>query len=176
MRVLKHENNDEDKVEVLEGIYTFDTIYKKPYIPENLIEEIKKSNVLLIPRENFRGKKGTFFPEETYSLFTYLRENFKDKGINIEICTSDDDYQELELHSELVNIAEIIVESGLFSIVTSMIASYLYDILKKHNRKDIGTSVNITVEEKGKSKTVHYEGSIENFESAMKSVEEHIFK
>lgn len=173
---MKHENNGKDKVEILEGIYTFDTIYKKPYIPENLIEEIKKSNVLLIPRENFRGKEGTFFPEETYILFTYLRENLKDKEINIEICTSDEEYQELELHSELVNIAEIIVESGLFSIITSMIAAYLYDLLKKHNRKDISTSVNITVEKKGKSKTVHYEGSIENFESAMKSVEEHIFK
>ena len=42
--------------------------------------------------------------------------------------------------------------------------------------KRFGSNVHIIVEKNGKSKKIDYEGSIENFEETMKTVEKTIFK
>ena len=42
--------------------------------------------------------------------------------------------------------------------------------------KETNTDVNVIVEKNGKSKMVHYQGSIENFEKTMKTIDETIFK
>ena len=43
-------------------------------------------------------------------------------------------------------------------------------------KDETNTNVHIIVEKNGKSKKVDYEGSIDNFEKAMKTVEKTIFK
>lgn len=75
-------------------------------------------------------------------------------------------------------MATLIVQYAILPIVTSMIASYLYDKVKSMNKgkSETNTNVHIIVEKNGKSKKIDYEGTIENFEDAMKTVEKTIFK
>lgn len=84
----------------------------------------------------------------------------------------------MELHADIVYVATLVVQYTVLPIVTSMIASYLYDKVKSMNKEkdETNTNVHIIVEKNGKSKKVDYEGSIDNFEKAMKTVEKTIFK
>lgn len=72
----------------------------------------------------------------------------------------------------------MIVQWAVWPITTSIIAAYLYDKLKKSNKspKETNTDVNVIVEKNEKSKMIHYQGSVENFEKTMKTIDETIFK
>ena len=60
---MLHESDLEQKINVTDVDINFESIYEKDYIPQKYIEEIKQANVLIIPNEGFRDKKGLFFPE-----------------------------------------------------------------------------------------------------------------
>lgn len=174
---MKHESDKIQEVEIEDISLNFDEVYTKQYIPTDHLDDIKKANVLLLPNENFKGNKGYFFPECTEEVYQYLKENEND-DINFDICSSDEDYKEIELHADVINIPLIIAQWIVIPTLTNMLASYLYDKIKNtfSDSKDVNTNINIIVEKKGKSKMIKYDGSIENFEKAMKNINETIFK
>ena len=98
--------------------------------------------------------------------------------IETEICIDNDEFQKIELHADIIYVATLIVQYVVLPVVTSVIASYLYDKINSMNKekKDSNASVHIIVEKNGKSKKIDYEGSIDNFEEAMKTLEQTIFK
>ena len=59
---MKHESDIEKMIDVIDTELSFESVYKKEYMPKEYEDEIKSANVLLIPNENFRGKQGLFFP------------------------------------------------------------------------------------------------------------------
>ena len=172
---MLHESDLEQKSNVTDVDINFESIYEKDYIPQKYIEEIKQANVLIIPNEGFRDKKGLFFPECTSEFYQFLKSKSE---IKTEICIDDDEFEKLELHADIVYVATLVVQYTVLPIVTSMSASYLYDKVKSMNKEkdETNTNVHIIVEKNGKSKKVDYEGSIDNFEKAMKTVEKTIFK
>lgn len=174
---MKHWINDSDTLEIQECELTFEEVYNKGYTPKEYLSEIKKANMLLLPEENFRERAGCFFPECTEEFFNYSKDN-KSDSIAVDICVNDEDFQRIELHADLITVATLIVQWGVFPIVTSLIAAYLYDKIRKSNKSadDTNTEVNIVVENNKKSKKISYSGSIENFERAMKTIDETIFK
>lgn len=174
---MEHESNEISNLKIIDYTEGFEEIYQKPYIPEEFINDIKEANVLLVPSESFRDKKGLFFPEYTEEFFRYLKEK-KDDNLKVDIAVSDEDFNQLELHADVVNIPNLIIMSGFLPIVTSIIASYLYDKLKHEDKspKDINTNVDMIVEEDGNKKRVIYKGSIENFPKAMETLEDTLFK
>ena len=172
---MLHESDLEQKINVTDADINFESIYEKDYIPQKYIEDIKQANVLIIPNEGFRDKKGLFFPECTSEFYQFLKSTSE---IKTEICIDDDKFEKLELHADIVYVATLIVQYAVLPIVTSMIASYLYDKVKSMNKEkdETNTNVHIIVEKNGKSQKIDYEGSIENFEETMKTVEKTIFK
>lgn len=174
---MKHESDIEKMIDVVDTELSFESIYKKEYMPKEYENEIRSANVLLIPNESFRGYQGLFFPECTDELLDFMKEQ-KNENVKVDICISDKDFQKLELHADIVYIATMIVQSVVLPIVTNIIAAYLYDKLKKSNKspKETNIDVNVIVEKNGKSKMVHYQGSIENFEKTMKTIDETIFR
>lgn len=174
---MQHESDIEKMIDVVDTELSFATIYNKDYMPKEYEEEIKAANILLIPRENFRDKQGLFFPECTDEFMEYMKER-ENANVKVDICISDEDFIKLELHADIIYIATMIVQWAVWPITTSIIAAYLYDKLKKTNKspKETNTDVNVIVEKNGKSKMVHYQGSVENFEKAMKAIDETIFK
>lgn len=172
---MMHESELKNDINISDTDINFETILEKEYIPQKYLDDIKGANVLIIPNEGFRGKKGFFFPECTSEFYTFLRNQ---KEIQTEICIDDEEFQRLELHADIINVATLIVQYVVLPIVTSLLATYLYDKAKSMNRKssDVNASVHIIVERKGKSKKIDYEGSVENFEQVMKTMDETIFK
>jgi len=137
------------------------------------LESIQNADILLLPHEDFKGHKNCF-PEQTSQFYSFLKKEAVKHDISVDIGASDEDYKELELHADVVNIAEILVQWTLFPIVTGILSTYLYDLVMQRKMK-MYVNVKISVENKGKTMTIDFEGDIENFERTMKSIKENIF-
>lgn len=172
---MLHESDSEQKVRIIDVDVNFESVYAKDYTPQKYMDDIKEANVLIIPNEGFRERTGYFFPECTSEFYKFLKDQTE---IKTEICIDDDEFEKLELHADIVYVATLIVQYAVLPIVTSLIASYLYDKVKSMNKEKnaTNTDVHIIVEKNGKSKRIDFEGSIDNFEEAMKTVEKTIFK
>jgi len=149
---------------------TFKELLKENYIPKEYENEIKNSNFLLIPNKGFRDKDIVYFPEGTRDFFQYIKEK-EDYRMNIEICISDEEFNELELHSDIIRIATIIVKDFILPVAINLISSYLIDKLKKENKvsEKVKLECKIIVEKDKKSLEINYEGTVENFEKIDKS-------
>lgn len=157
---------------------TFEEIYQKPYVPTEYMDDIKRANLLIIPNENFRDEGDILFPETTREMFEFIRENSGTQVIP-DIAISDELFQCIELHSAAINVATIIVQWGILPIATGMIASFLYELVKKHHRKpeDTSTKVQIIAEETAtkKSKMITYEGPVSGIKDALDQATKDLF-
>lgn len=170
---MLHESNEKSKVEIYSGSVTFKDVYQNDNLPSSILESIRNADIILLPHEDFKGHKNCF-PEQTTQFYSFLKKEAIKHDLSVDIGASDEDYKELELHSDVVNICELLIQWALFPIVTGMVSAYLYDLVKQRKMK-MNAKVKISVEEKGILKTIDYEGDIENFEKAMKSIKENIF-
>lgn len=170
---MLHESNEKVKVQVHNARLSFEDVYHKDNLSPNLLENIKNADIILLPHENFKGFNNCF-PEQTYKFYSFLKKEAVKHDLTVDIGASDEEYKELELHADIVNIAEVLIQWVLFPIVTGMIAAYLYDLVKQRKKK-INACIKISVEKKGKTKTINFEGDIENFEKSMKSIKDNIF-
>lgn len=174
---MKHEIFD-TTLNVSDTDITFEEIYSKPYIPMEYIDDIKKANLLIIPNEGFRNEGDLLFPETTREFFEFLKEKSSDE-IVVDIAISDDDFQRIELHSAVIEVAKIIVQWGVLPIATSMLAAFLYDLVKKYHRKpeETAAKVEIITEETStkKSKRITYEGPVSGIKDALTQATKELF-
>ena len=174
---MKHEIFD-TVLNVADSNVTFEKIYKKDYIPTEYLDDIKKANLLIIPNENFRDEGDVLFPETTREFFDFIRE-FPNDEIIADIAISDENFKRIELHSALIEVAPIIVQWVVFPIATSMIASFLYELVKKYRRKpeDTSAKVQIITEETAtkKSKKITYEGPVSGVKEALDQAVKDLF-
>ncbi|WP_235847583.1 hypothetical protein [Paenibacillus tuaregi] len=165
-----HESKEVSKIEVTDIELTFSDIYEKPYFPKEHAEEIQRANALIIPYdEGFRDHNNPLFPEESVVFFQYVQDASNGTEVTFDICASDEQFHELELHADLINIPNIIMTVVAFPIVTGLITNYLYDKMKSR-RTDLKVKVNLIVETEGKSKRISYEGDADKFESTIKAI------
>lgn len=172
---MLHESNEKSKILISDAAISFANVYKSSIFPPELLEKIKSADILLLPYADFRGYQNSLFPEQTYRFYTYLMKEAKKQSLSVDLAISDEDYKEIELHADVVNIADMLIQWVLFPVAINMISSYLYDLVQQRKKK-INANIKITVEKNGKAKTVSFEGDIENFEKAMESLDETIFK
>lgn len=174
---MKHEIFD-TVLNVVNTDMTFECVYRKPYIPMEYMEDIKRANLLIIPNENFRDDGDVLFPETTREFLDFIRE-VNDYEIVADIAISDEDFQRIELHSAVIEVATIIVQQVVLPIATGIIASFLYDLIKKYHRKPEETSakVKIIAEETDtkKSKMITYEGPISGVKDALDQAAKDMF-
>lgn len=174
---MKHEIFD-TKISVSDSDITFDKIYEKDYIPQEYIDEIKNANFLLIPNDDRYEDGCLLFPETTREFFDFVREQ-EDEGIIADIAISDEDFQSIELHSAVIEVAKVIVQWWILPVATSMIASFLYDLVKKYHRKpeETSTKVQIITEETEtkKSKQLIYEGPVSGIKDALDQAIKELF-
>lgn len=166
-----HESNEVAKVEIEDVDLTFDKIYKKQYFPTDLMDEISKANALIIPYdEGFRERKEPLFPELTSEFFYYVKEAAKGTDAKIDICVSDEQFYELEMHADVVNIPMILLEYAVLPIVTGLISGYILEKIKVKRRNDPKIKVDLVVQLNGKSKKISYEGDADKFEETIKAI------
>ena len=174
---MKHESFD-TTLNISDTDISFEKIYQKPYIPAEYMDDIKKANLLIIPNEGFRDAGDVVFPETTREFFDFIRET-AENGVVADIAISDEDFQRIELHSALIELATVIVESPLFDIAINLIASFLYDLVKKYRRKPEETSAKVKIiseeTETKKSKIITYEGPVSGVKDTLFQASKDLF-
>lgn len=174
---MKHEIFD-TVLKVTDSDVTFEKIYKKEYIPTEYLDDIKKANLLIIPNENFRDEGDVLFPETTREFFDFIRE-FPNDEIIADIAISDEDFKRIELHSAVIEVAPIIVQTIVLPIALNIISSFLYDLVKKYRRKpeDTSAKVQIITEETAtkKSKKITYEGPVSGIKEVLDQAAKDLF-
>ena len=166
---MKHEIFD-TVLNVTDSDVTFEKIYKKEYIPTEYLDDIKKANLLIIPNENFRDEGDVLFPETTREFFDFIRE-FPNDEIIADIAISDEDFKRIELHSAVIEVAPIIVQTIVLPIVLNIISSFLYDLVKKYRRKPEDTEETATK----KSKKITYEGPVSGIKEVLDQTAKDLF-
>lgn len=164
---MLHESNKMNELVISRSNLNFEKIYSKSYFPSELEEDMKKANLLWIPFEEVSTNEGPVFPEETNKLYEYIK-NYDNKELVGEICISDDDYVEVELHADLITLAHIIVDIAVFPITVTLIGNYLEcKIEGRENKSDVKAKVNLTVVAGDKSINISYEGDADKFEETI---------
>lgn len=174
---MQHESFD-NILKISDTDITFEQIYGKNYVPAEYLDEIKKANLLIIPNESFRNEGDILFPETTREFFDFIRESSGEE-IVADIAISDEDFQQIELHSAVIEVATIIVQWVVFPVATNMIATFLCDLVKKYHRKpeDTSAKVKIITEETkaNRSKLITYEGPVFGIKDALDQAAKGLF-
>lgn len=165
-----HESDEVSKLEIEDVTVTFKDIYEKPYFPQEHADEIRQANALIIPYdEGFRDSETPLFPEQSGEFYRFVREASQGTDVIFDICTSDEQFKELELHTDLITIPTMILTAVILPIVTGIITNYLSDKVKSR-RSDLKVKVNLIVESNGVSKKIAYEGDADKFESTINAI------
>lgn len=98
---------------------------KRPYVPDDLRERILKADILIVPRENFRGIEDPLFPTGTEETYAFLKARLP-MGVSVELPIADEAYEELALHSALIILGIFIATQ----IATPVLVSLLSEAIK----------------------------------------------
>ena len=162
----------ENCINIEQSDITFETIRDKEYYPIELDEQIKQSNVLLIPFENFREGYKILFPEITRELYYYLKDN-ETENLKIEVVANEETFKEIELHDAATIITSILF-SSVSSIVLGLLTNFLYDKIKTIGKKpqEVIAKIDVYYEKTKTKKTVKisYEGSVDEMKHSIEKV------
>lgn len=167
---MKHETDKEASLTIDDTDESFEAWADRDYISDDLSNRLKSADVLIVPREGFRDVGGPVFPVKTAELFSHLDQNLPD-DIEVEICIEDEDYREVALHHELVEIGTIFLTDVSLPIVINLLSDYIK--MKWGSLfEDRGVRVILEVEDDSKSKSFTYEGKPEHFSDISEQVME----
>jgi hypothetical protein len=164
---MLHESHKTKQIDVKDVNFTFSDVYNKPYFPKQHEEELKKANFIILPFEGIRGIEKPVFPEETMSFFEFVKV-YDDTDLIGDICISDEDYNELELHSDLITLPLLLLDKVVLPIAIGLIMHYLTQ-KQEARKKNLKVKVDMTVVDGDKSKSLSYEGDVDNFEETVKA-------
>lgn len=159
---MKHEINQTNTLRVGEIDFNLDSFIEKFVKDKELNNNILKAELVLLPMSNFRNIEGPFFPEANADFYNFLVDN----EINAEFCIEEQDYKELALHDESINLGLILINGLMLPVIVNLISDYI-----KSKRGERKANVNVTIIEKkkGSFREFKYEGDPEQLNGAIKS-------
>ena len=175
---MEHESF-EKKTNVEETDLTFEKIYEMSWFPSEVADEVKKANFLIIPSDISVCDNELLFPETTSDFLEYLNQE-KPENVVFDIAISDNNYRRIEKHSALIEVAAVLVNSGILPIAINLISSFLYDLAIRYRRTpdDASAKVKIFAEETKTKKTVkiEYEGPVSDIKKTLEQTIKSVLK
>lgn len=181
----------------------FETWLNKEFVTADLKKLLADKSILLIPFENLRDTPNPLmFPIGTENVLRYFKNNLP-KNQMIDICISDEDYQEFAFYSDYKRLGNFLVKSVAIVVFVNVLSSYVYDqyikeddtkpqiqIIDKSTNPTINNHIsNLTdkkylepthikfsvtvVDSLGKSKNISYEGPASEIDSVLKSLKDY---
>lgn len=159
---------------------SFEKVYQQPWFPEELADQVKKANCLIVPNNLYvENSDGLLFPETTTEFYRFLIAEHNNDFI-ADIAVNDSDYKKLELHSSVIEIATLVVEYLVLPVIVNMISNFLYDAVKRRRKRpdEMQAQIKIIVEKSHKNVKgernikITYKGPVSSIkESLMKAIE-----
>lgn len=165
---LNHSLSSDELLTVEESDYTFDYWLNKPYIGNELKENLKKANLLLVPFENFRNNPEPVFMAGSDSLLEFLLKN-KTPELHPDICIEDQNYRELRLHDITIVLGAFVVTSIAAPVLADLISEYLKRLIfKEKDESKIIVDFEMHINEPGKvTKRIRYKGPEKSFKEVI---------
>ena len=147
-------------------------------LPEKLETSVMKANVLIVPSMIPTQPKA--FVGGTLHLFAFLQSQL---GEDVEICISNEGYEELKLNSSTVRLGRFIVKSIALPLFLGILSNYIYDRIREPQTDECGDdlpeyqqpaviSFTIAVEDStGKKKEFQYEGPASDYKAIAEEIE-----
>lgn len=104
------------------------------------IKEASTCDILIIPNE-IQKEVGFVFPTGTSNFYQALSEALP--NVAISFAVRKEDYAELALHSKVIRLPKMIVNSVILPLVINLISSYVYDNMKDATSQ---ASVELTIQ------------------------------
>ncbi|CDR30518.1 hypothetical protein Aocu_04450 [Acholeplasma oculi] len=140
-------------------------------VKENVIDSELTSNVVIIPDKTYSEKDSVVwtFPEGTEDFYDYLNKHVHLLGA---VDIAEGNTGELQQHNDLLELATIVISTPAISILINVVSSYIYDYLKIKKKPADKVDVKLKIVKKGKTKTTELEfnGTAEDFEKIMGSI------
>lgn len=145
----------------------FSTFLDRPNISPDRKEVLRKANVLIVPRDGFRGRPEPVFPVGTSELYQYITEHSGNE-ISIDICIEETQYKELALHGALIVLGGFVLTAIIAPVMATLIADY---IKERFSSKDKSAEIKVeftVIKENGDASKLLYEGPASTFKDTIK--------
>ena len=143
----------------------------KAYVPQDLRDQLAKTDILLIPQDGFRDFTGPLYPVGTEEFLRSLQDSGGDR-VTVDVTVSDDDYKELALHADWLILAGIAASMFAAPITVNMVSEYLKRKIWPEDPKR-GVKVKLRLQdgegEAARSVEISYEGPADDFDRSMES-------
>lgn len=129
--------------------------------PAEIASALEQKEVIILPS---RERENTYYGS-TLDTLDYLNEN----KINVDIYSTDEEYQELLLHGDNVWLGTFFITNLVIPVFCGVISAYVYDKIKAKN--DDRISLKFLVERKdGNTTSVQFDGKVEGLDKALGAV------
>lgn len=93
----------------------------RSFVPNELRTAIESAALLVVPQEGFRDRDIPMFPVGTEDLVGYFRDHLP-PDVDLEVPISDDDYEELALHADLLVLGTFVVTAIAAPIFVNLVS------------------------------------------------------
>jgi hypothetical protein len=143
----------------------------KPFVADEIRDAVAGADILLVPTEGYADRQDLlFFPAGTSELFRFLKDRVRD-DVHVEVAATDDDYQEVARHADVMYLPEIIVNLILAPVLAGLLVEY---IKMKAGRQEqsttIKTSITLRDDATQRSLRVDYDGPATAFQETIASI------
>lgn len=119
------------------------------------------ADALIVPERNFRDGVAFVFHQDTTTLYRYLSTNLEGV-ISIEICSNDDEYLEISLHSASFRLGKIVVSYVAAPLLIGLLTNYLYDQMKAKPTDNVEATL-VVEDHECRSFKFSYKGEAKDF-------------
>lgn len=130
-----------DYLKVKENQFSFSDAISKNYIDSLRKEELNKSDILLLPLENFRENIPLCFHSGTRSLYLFLKENHPE--FKADLCIGKKEFKEIALHNDEFRLGTFLLECILAPTFVSVLSYYVKKNLS--HKSDDKVTVNFII-------------------------------
>ena len=147
-------------------------------LPEGLKASVMAADVLIVP--SMMSGQPKAFMVGTMDMYAILKAQLGDR---MEICISDEDYEEIELNSRTLRLGRFIVKKVALPLFLSVLGAYIHDRIKEPESVEVtvempeyqqpaAVSFTIAVEDSlGKKKEFQYEGPASDYKEVAAEIE-----
>lgn len=146
---------------------TFEAWLDRPHVNSELRNNLSKANVLIVPSEDrIEGVDSLYFPAGTEELLEVLRDAER-PDLSVDICTSDEGYQELARYADWLIIAGMVAQHYVAPVAVALTAIYIEQRLRRREATTL-VKAELTVQhEDGSALKLSYEGPASQYRTVM---------
>ena len=119
------------------------------------------ADALIVPEKDFREGVAFVFHQDTTTLYRFLSRELAGR-VSIEICSNDDEYLEISLHSASFRLSKIVVNYVAAPLLVGLLTNYLYDQMKAKPTDNVEATL-IVEDHECRSFKFSYKGEAKDF-------------